>query len=170
MVAEGQTKVVLFGASGREVILSLFRVGDFFGEMALLDDQRRSATVMTTVPSKLLVLERSAFTRHLLSSPRSALPILAELSRRLRKADEVIGNLALLDVYARVAGSLREMARRDGERTPGGVLVRDRPSGSQLAAMLGTTRETVSPGCCPTSSAAATGSDPGAISSCTMTS
>jgi CRP/FNR family cyclic AMP-dependent transcriptional regulator len=114
------------------------------GEMSLLDDQPRSATVMATVPSKLLILERSAFARHLLSSPKSALPILAELSRRLRKADEVIGNLALLDVYARVTASLREMARRDGERTPGGVLVKDRPSGSQLAAMLGTTRETVS--------------------------
>jgi CRP/FNR family transcriptional regulator, cyclic AMP receptor protein len=144
VVAEGQTKAVLFGPSGREVILSLFRVGDFFGEMSLLDDQPRSATVMATVPSKLLVLERSAFARHLLSSPRSAIPILAELSRRLRKADEVIGNLALLDVYARVATQLREMARKDGERTPGGVLVRERPNGSQLAAMLGTTRETVS--------------------------
>ena len=144
VVAEGQTKAVLYGPSGREVILALFRVGDFFGEMSLLDDQPRSATVMTTVPSKLLMLERSAFKRHLLSSPRSALLILTELSRRLRRADEVIGNLALLDVYARVAAALREMARRDGERTPGGVLVRDRPSGSQLGAMLGTTRETVS--------------------------
>lgn len=144
VVAEGQTKAVLFGPSGREVILALFRVGDFFGEMSLLDDQPRSATVMATVASKLLVLERSAFARHLLSSPRSALPILAELSRRLRKADEVIGNLALLDVYARVASALREMARKEGERTPGGVLVKERPSGSQLAAMLGTTRETVS--------------------------
>ncbi len=108
---------------------AVFRVGDFFGEMSLLDDQPRSATVMTTIASKLLMLERSAFKRHLLSSPRSALPILAELSRRLRRADEVIGNLALLDVYARVASALREMARRDGERTLGGVLVRERPSG-----------------------------------------
>ncbi len=144
VVAEGQTKAVLFGPSGREVILSLFRVGDFFGEMALLDDQPRSATVISTIPSKLLVLERSAFAKHLLARPRSALLILAELSRRLRKADDVIGNLALLDVYARVATALREMALRDGERTPGGVLVKDRPSGAQLAAMLGTTRETVS--------------------------
>lgn len=144
VVAEGQTKAVLFGPSGREVILALFRVGDFFGEMSLLDDQPRSATVMATVPSKLLVLERAAFARHLLSSPRSALPILAEISRRLRKADEVIGNLALLDVYARVASALRELAKREGELTPGGVLVKERPSGSQMAAMLGTTRETVS--------------------------
>ena len=112
--------------------------------MSLLDHQPRSATVIATIPSKLLVLERSAFARYLLDRPRAAIPILAELSRRLRRADEVIGNLALLDVYARVAGSLREMARRDGERTPAGVLVRDRPSGPQLAAMLGTTRETVS--------------------------
>jgi CRP/FNR family cyclic AMP-dependent transcriptional regulator len=144
VVAEGQTKAVLYGASGREVILALFRSGDFFGEMALLDDQPRSATVIATAPSVLLMLERQAFARYLLQSPRSALLILAELSRRLRAADEVIGNLALLDVYARVAGALRQMALRDGERTAGGILLRDRPTGTQLAGILGTTRETVS--------------------------
>jgi CRP/FNR family cyclic AMP-dependent transcriptional regulator len=144
VVAEGQTKAVLYGTSGREVILALFRQGDFFGEMALLDDQPRSATVIATTPSVLLMLERQAFARYLLQSPRSALRIMAELSRRLRNADEVIGNLALLDVYARVAGALRQMALRDGERTNGGILLRDRPTGTQLAGMLGTTRETVS--------------------------
>jgi CRP-like cAMP-binding protein len=144
VVAEGKVKVVLFGDSGREMILSVFQPGDFFGEMSLLDNQPRSATVIAMTDAKLLVLERQAFARHLVENPRSALAVLAELSRRLRKADEVIGNLALLDVYGRVARTLQELARRDGERTEEGVVIRDRPSGTDLGAMVGTTRESAS--------------------------
>jgi CRP/FNR family cyclic AMP-dependent transcriptional regulator len=144
VVAEGKVKVVLFGESGREMILSVFQEGDFFGEMALLDNQPRSATAVAMTDAKLLVLERQAFAKHLIESPRSSLAVLAELSRRLRKADEVIGDLALLDVYGRVARTLQELARRDGERTPEGVVIRDRPSGADLGAMVGTTRESAS--------------------------
>jgi CRP/FNR family cyclic AMP-dependent transcriptional regulator len=144
VVAEGKVKVVLFGDSGREMILSVFQRGDFFGEMSLLDNQPRSATAIAMTDARLLVLERQAFARHLVENPRSSLAVLAELSRRLRRADEVIGNLALLDVYGRVARTLQELARRDGERTPEGVVIRDRPSGADLGAMVGTTRESAS--------------------------
>jgi CRP/FNR family transcriptional regulator, cyclic AMP receptor protein len=144
VVAEGRVKVVLFGESGREMILSVFHQGDFFGEMSLLDNQPRSATAIAMTDARLLVLERQAFARHLVESPRSSLTVLAELSRRLRKADEVIGDLALLDVYGRVARTLQELARRDGEQTPEGVVIRDRPSGADLGAMVGTTRESAS--------------------------
>jgi len=144
VVAEGKVKVVLFGDSGREIILSVFQPGDFFGEMSLLDDQPRSATAIAMTEARLLVLERRAFARHLVENPRSSVAVLAELSRRLRKADEVIGNLALLDVYGRVAHALQELGRRDGERTPEGVVIRDRPSGADLGAMVGTTRESAS--------------------------
>jgi CRP-like cAMP-binding protein len=144
VVAEGKVKVVLFGESGREMILSVFQPGDFFGEMSLLDNQPRSATAIAMTDARFLVLERQAFARHLVESPRSSLAVLAELSRRLRKADEVIGDLALLDVYGRVARTLQQLARRDGERTPEGAVILDRPSGADLGAMVGTTRESAS--------------------------
>lgn len=145
VLVRGRVKVVLYGQSGREVILSIFgSPGDFFGEMSLLDDQPRSATVMAAERSRLLVLSRSAFQEHLTAHPRSALRVLTELSRRLRRADEVIGNLALLDVYGRLAGKLREMAAADGEEREDGILIRQRPTQSEIAAMIGTSRETVS--------------------------
>ncbi len=145
VLVSGKVKVVLYGDSGREIILSIFKSpGDFFGEMSLLDDEPRSATVIADRASRLLVLARREFQAHLEAQPRTALRVLREVSRRLRRADAVIGNLALLDVYGRLAGKLREMAATDGEETEGGVLVRQRPTQAEIAAMIGTSRETVS--------------------------
>ena len=76
-------------------------------------------------------------------APRTALRVLTELSRRLRRADAVIGNLALLDVYGRLAGKLRELALSDGEETEEGIVVRQRPTQAEIAAMIGSVREVV---------------------------
>ncbi len=145
VLASGKVKVVLYGDSGREIILSIFKSpGDFFGEMSLLDDEPRSATILAMEPSTLLVLARRGFRAHLEAHPRSALAVLTQLSRRLRRADEVIGNLALLDVYGRVAHRLREMAEAEGEETEEGIVIRQRPTQQEMAAIIGTSRETVS--------------------------
>jgi CRP-like cAMP-binding protein len=145
VVVRGKLKVVLYGESGREIILSIFKSpGDFFGEMSLLDDEPRSANVIAAEPSRLLTLSRADFRAHISSHPRTALRVLTELSRRLRRADAVIGNLALLDVYGRLAGKLRELAASDGEETEEGIVVRQRPTQAEIAATIGTSRETVS--------------------------
>ncbi len=145
VLASGKVKVVLYGDSGREIILSIFKSpGDFFGEMSLLDDEPRSATVVAVEPSTLLVLSRAAFRDHIAARPGTAFRVLAELSRRLRRADAIIGNLALLDVYGRLAGKLRELAQAEGEETEDGILVRQRPTQAEIAATIGTSRETVS--------------------------
>ena len=144
VLVRGRVKVVLYGESGREIILRVFgRPGDFFGEMSLLDDQPRSATVIALETSTLLILKRGDFHQHLEGQPRTALAVLAELSRRLRRADEVIGNLALLDVYGRLARKLRDLARSDGEPVPEGVVIRDLPTQQEIAGLIGTSRETV---------------------------
>src|SRR5207245_7299784 len=111
---------------GREIILSILGAGDFFGEMALLDRQPRSANVVAVESSELLGLDREAFQTHLTSHPSTAMAILAEMSRRLRHADEVIGNLALLDVYARVARIIRDLAEEEGEAAGGGLPLEER--------------------------------------------
>jgi CRP-like cAMP-binding protein len=144
VVARGRVKIVLYGESGREVILSIMKSGDFFGEMALLDNQPRSASVIALDDAMVLVLDRENFRRHLAAHPTTSLAILAEMSRRLRRADEVIGNLALLDVYGRVARLLRDLAKREGQSSPDGIVIRERPTQAEIAAMIGTSRETVS--------------------------
>lgn len=144
VIGAGRVKVVLYGETGREIILSILHAGDFFGEMSLLDRQPRSANVVAIDDAQLLSLDRDAFQTHLVAHPSTALGILAEMSRRLRHADEVIGNLALLDVYARVARAIRELAQKVGEPVEGGLLVRERPTQQEMAGLIGTSRETVS--------------------------
>ena len=144
VIVSGKVKVVLYGETGREIILSILRGGDFFGEMSLLDRQPRSANVVAVEDSQLLGLDRDAFQTHLTANPQTALAILAEMSRRLRHADEVIGNLALLDVYARVARIIRDLAQKQGEPVDGGLLIKERPTQQEIAGLIGTSRETVS--------------------------
>ena len=112
--------------------------------MSLLDNEPRSASVIAAEPSRLIVLSRRDFQAHIEAHPRTALRVLTELSRRLRRADAVIGNLALLDVYGRLAGKLRELAAAEGEETEEGLVLRQRPTQAEIAAMIGTSRETVS--------------------------
>jgi CRP-like cAMP-binding protein len=144
IIQKGRVKVGFYGDTGREVILSILRAGDFFGEMSLLDGQPRSANVIAIEKSEMLVLSREDFVLHLNEQPGTALNILAEMSLRLRRADEVIGNLALLDVYGRVARVLSDLARSDGVSSDEGVVIRERPTQQDLASMTGASRETVS--------------------------
>jgi len=144
LIVKGKVKVVLYGPSGREVILSMLKDGEFFGEMSLLDGKPRSASVVAITDSEVLMLDRADFVRFVETKPSVALSILGEMSRRLREADQKIGSLALLDVYGRVARALLDLAKKEGEKTETGVIVKERPTHQQLAGMVGTSRETVS--------------------------
>jgi CRP-like cAMP-binding protein len=139
VVAQGQVKVVLIGEDGREVILSVLGPGEFFGEMALIDDEPRSAHVIAMEESSLLVLRREDFQGILKQSPGIALALLRELSRRLRRVDEKVGSLVLLDVNGRVAQLLLDLAAEEG-----GERITRRLTHHTIAQMIGSSRETVS--------------------------
>lgn len=139
VVRSGEVKVVLVGDDGREVILQVLGIGDHFGELALIDGRPRSAHVVATHASILLVLRRPEFRRQVEQNPKVAWELMVELSRRLRQADGTIGSLVLLDVPGRVAKVLLEHA------TPGepASLVRQLTH-QTIAQMIGASRETVS--------------------------
>ncbi|HXE58015.1 MAG TPA: Crp/Fnr family transcriptional regulator [Gemmatimonadales bacterium] len=139
LVAAGQVKVVLIGEDGREVILSVLGEGSFFGEMALLDDEPRSAHVIAMEDATLLALRREDFHARLRASPEVAIGLLRELSRRLRRADEKIGSLVLLDVNGRVADLLLRLADEEG-----GDRITRKPTHHTISQMIGSSRETVS--------------------------
>jgi CRP/FNR family cyclic AMP-dependent transcriptional regulator len=88
VVRDGRVKVVLIGEDGREVILGVLGVGEYFGELSLIDDRPRSAHVIAMEDSNLLVLRREDFRKRVESSPSVAWSLLTELSRRLRRADD----------------------------------------------------------------------------------
>jgi CRP/FNR family transcriptional regulator, cyclic AMP receptor protein len=139
IVREGRVKVVLVAEDGREVILGVLGVGEHFGELSLIDDQPRSAHVIAMEDATLLVLRRDDFRRRVESNPSVAWALLAELSRRLRRADGKIGGLVLLDVPGRIAQLLLDVAEE------GGAATIDKPLTHQIIAqMIGASRETVS--------------------------
>jgi CRP/FNR family cyclic AMP-dependent transcriptional regulator len=139
LIGEGQVKVAVFAEDGREVILSVLAAGGFFGEMALLDDQPRSAHVIAMSDSALLQLRRDDFRSRLRASPELGIALLRELSRRLRRADETIAGMALLDVNGRIANLLLEFAREED-----GARITRKLTHATIGQMVGASRETVS--------------------------
>lgn len=145
IVFQGKCKVVLFGDNGREVTLALLRPGEVFGELSLLDGSPRSANVVAQVDSQVLALTRDAFVAHLRAWPQTAMNLMGEMARRLRRADEAIVGLALQDVESRLRRTLAHLAREEGDvSVEGGLLLRRRPTQQELANMVGSSRETVS--------------------------
>lgn len=141
IILTGRARVMSTDGRGREVILATLQPGDYIGEMSLIDDEPHSATVRTELQTDVLMLGREAFSRCLPENSSMSYNIMLGLVRRLRHADRKIESLALMDVYGRVARSLLEFAKDDGE---GKLVIRDKISRQDLAKMVGASREMVS--------------------------
>ncbi len=140
IVLSGRLKVMMSDSDGKEVILSILGPGEFFGEMGLIDEEPRSASVVTIEPCELLQLAKRDFNKCLAENFEMAMAVMRGLVRRLREADRKIGSLALLDVYGRVARLLLDMAETvDGEK-----VVTKRLPKQDIAKMIGASREMVS--------------------------
>lgn len=139
IVREGRVKVVLVSEEGREVILGILGVGDHFGELSLIDDEPRSAHVVAMEDSTLLALRREDFRRRVEANPAVAWALLVEMSHRLRRADDKIGSLVLLDVPGRIARVLLDASAEAGSDDI------EKPLTHQtIAHVIGASRETVS--------------------------
>ena len=140
IVLSGRLKVMMSDSEGKEVILSILGPGEFFGEMGLIDDEPRSATVITIEPCELHSIAKRDFKKCLADNFEMTMAVMRGLVKRLREADRKIGSLALLDVYGRVARLLLDMAENvDGEK-----VVTKRLPKQDIAKMIGASREMVS--------------------------
>jgi CRP/FNR family cyclic AMP-dependent transcriptional regulator len=140
IVLSGRLKVMMSDSEGKEVILAILGPGEFFGEMGLIDDEPRSATVVTIEPCELLSIAKRDFKKYMAENFLMTEAVMRGLVRRLREADRKIGSLALLDVYGRVARLLLDMAENvDGEK-----VVTKRLPKQDIAKMIGASREMVS--------------------------
>ena len=140
IVLSGRLKVMMSDSDGKEVILSILGPGEFFGEMGLIDDEPRSASVVTIEPCELLSISKRDFKKCLVDNSEMSMAVMRGLVRRLREADRKIGSLALLDVYGRVARLLLDMA----ENVNGEKIVTKRLPKQDIAKMIGASREMVS--------------------------
>jgi CRP/FNR family cyclic AMP-dependent transcriptional regulator len=139
----GTVKIYVNRSDGREVILAFLGPGDTVGEMSLVDSAGRSANVMTTEPSQLVWLDRATFQGCLRTMAPLANNLVRLLANRLRFANEQIQALCTLDVPGRVARQILALSDRYGTERQGGVVIPIRLTQSDLADLVGASRERV---------------------------
>jgi len=144
IIAAGKVHVAVLTSEGKQAILASLGKGDFFGEMAILDGEPRSASVIAASGCSLLMLYRKSFIDILLKYPRITIEMLIAMSRRLRRANKHMNTLSLMSVYGRVAEVVLQLAREGGERHGDMIIIPNRPTHQAIADMAGTSRETVS--------------------------
>ncbi|SVA78966.1 uncharacterized protein METZ01_LOCUS131820 [marine metagenome] len=143
-VVQGSVKVTRLSKDGREVILAMLNEGEFFGEMALLDGESRSANVIALEETEVLTLNREDFLVVLHDYPQIAIQLLKEMAHRLRKSDRQIASLSLSDAEKRIALCIIRFADEQGIIKRGQVSIPKMPIQQDIANMAGTSRETVS--------------------------
>lgn len=140
VLLSGRAKVQRSDAEGKEVILAVLGSGDWFGEMSMIDDAPRSASVVTLEACEFMSIDKLGFRALLAQSTEVCMAVMKQLVVRLREADRKIETLALLDVYGRVARVLLDFSEEvNGER-----IVRNRLPRQEIAKMIGASREMVS--------------------------
>ncbi len=140
IVASGKVKAIINDEEGKEIILSLHGPGEYFGEMAFIDQEPRSATVVTKEATQLLIIHRDDFRKKIFSDPEIALNLLKVLLKRLRKATDKIENLAFKDVYGRIANLFLQYSRPEGDTK----IIEEKLTHQEIANMIGASREMVS--------------------------
>lgn len=144
VIVKGRVKVTLLGETGQETIVNVLEPPAFLGEVALLDEAPRSATVIAVEPTEFLQIARGPFLALIARHPTIALRIMARLARSLRRATEQVRTLSMFDVHGRVLRSLLMVAQERGQTERSRMVIRPRPSVKELALMCGCTREAAS--------------------------
>jgi len=143
VVASGMVKIYRVAEDGREKTLAILGPGDIFGEMALLDEEPRSAIAETLEATTLFSLHRKEFLAFLSANPARAIHIIKVLCGRLRQANAQVMDVIFRDVKSRVARTLFDLAERHGTRSPQGVRIELKLTHQELANLVGTARETI---------------------------
>lgn len=121
---------------GRQLVLNYLAPGDYFGELSLIDNQPRSATVAAVEDSEVLCISRDRFKHFLSVYPELYDTLLIAMAQRVRELTHNVKDMALLDVYGRVAQTLERLCREDLEPP--------KLTHQGIANMVGASREMVS--------------------------
>jgi CRP-like cAMP-binding protein len=146
VILRGRVKVVLLGESGHESIIAMLEPPNFLGEVALIDQAPRSATVVAVEETEFLQIASKSFQALISEHPEMAVTVMRHLAKMLRESHEQIRTLSMFDAYGRIVRCLLGMARDRGTVDGNRILIRPRPSQQELARMIGCSRETVTRG------------------------
>ena len=140
IIETGKVKVYCSDKNGKEFIMNTQAEGDYFGELALLDDSSRSASVRTVEKSSFCIIYKDDFNRVLDAHPNISRKLIQNLAARVRKLTADVKSLALQDVYGRVANVLTDLAE---ERGDGSQYIPEKLTQQDIADRVGASREMV---------------------------
>jgi len=144
-VDEGLLKVSITSATGAERILAILGPGSIVGDLAIIDGKPRSATVTALRDCKLSFVSRAAFEAFAGREPQIYEYLTKLLAERLRDTDQLLAAGSFLPLRGRVARALLDLAHAFGQNVGGTrVVIRQKISQGDLAAMAGIARENVS--------------------------
>ena len=144
VVEQGHARALREHADGRQITLATFGPGDIFGELAMFDDERRSATVEATDDLEVLAILGGDMRRLLRRHPDMAVKLVISLGRRLRAANERLARQSFQTVQSRVAavlGQLVDQAQAEGAGEQDVAVVATQ---ADLAKLAGSSRESAS--------------------------
>ena len=142
IVVAGRVKIFTDSAGKKRKTYAYLAEGEFFGEMALVEDLPRTASAQAVEPTRLLVIRKADFQRLLARDSRLALYLLKTLCARLRRANADLEGMLFRNILGRVAQVVLEQAKRSGEPWKGeGLALKERFTQQELADLVGTTRE-----------------------------
>ena len=140
IIESGKVKVYCSDKNGKEFIMNTQGPGDYFGELALLDDCLRSASVRTVEKASFCIIYKDDFNKVLDSHPNIARTLIKNLTERVRKLTADVKSLALQDVYGRVANVLMDLSIERGDGT---LYVPEKLTQQDIADRVGASREMV---------------------------
>lgn len=143
ILVSGLVRTWISDAEGRELTLTLIEPGEAFGEIALLDGSERSANATVLEPAQVLLLRQSAFDDVLDEDIGLARHLIVLLCDRLRRNTEDLRGFAFHDMGARLAGKLYDLAMAHADVTGNTARFERKFSQTELANMLGATREAI---------------------------
>jgi len=143
MVISGSVKIYTANAEGKEKILSIMNAGDSFGELALIDQEPRSASAQILEDAVLYCLRRDHFLSLLKANFEITLGIIKELSARQRETNRQVHDLVFLDERSRITKSLVKIAARDGQRDGQLIYFKVALNYEELAQLAGVKRDTL---------------------------
>jgi CRP/FNR family transcriptional regulator, cyclic AMP receptor protein len=143
IIMTGQVRIYTNSQAGQELTVTIFRNGDFFGEMALLDNRPRAASAVAMCKTTALTLHRAAFLHTINDCPPIAVSILEVLAARIRHSNLMAEQLASLSASQRVVRQLLDLAACYGVADGAAIRIDLHLTQDDLASLSGTTRETV---------------------------
>ena len=143
IVSNGKVKLGTKSPDGRENLLMILGPGDMFGDLSLFDSGPRTSTATAVTDTKLLSLGQDKVIPWVKEHPEVSLHLLARLASRLRRTNEVVGDLVFSDVPGRVAKALIDLGVKFGDKREEGLFVNHDLTQEELAQLVGASRETV---------------------------